>query len=138
MAHFINSLLRRSLGPTRRPLILRRSFGTRDKSDSDDHNDDDDDDDDDGDGDDDEVIELNLEETEENFPRLGWSPGSFGARAERPSKARKPGQAVGRSRRPNPTEDEVWFNSGLYDNYEIEVPNSNKEEGKGNEDKNEK
>lgn len=127
MAHFITSLLRRPLGSTRRPLILRRSFATRDKSDSDDHNDADDADD---------VIELNLEETEENFPRLGWSPGSFGARAERPSKARKPGQAVGRSRRPNPTEDEVWFNSGLYDNYAIEVPNSNKEEGKGNEDKN--
>ena len=66
-----------------------------------------------------DTIELNLEETEENFPRLGWSPGSFGAAGERPSRMRKPGQSVGRSGKPAPTEDEVWFKNGLYDEYNI-------------------
>ena len=66
---------------------------------------------------DDDEIELNVEQTEANFPRLGWSPGSFGARALRPSVKRKPGQAVGRTGKFAPSEDEEWFKAGLYEEY---------------------
>ena len=48
------------------------------------------------------------------FPRLGWSPGSFGARALRPSRARKPGQPVGRTKPPK-TEEDYWLAAGVYD-----------------------
>ena len=42
------------------------------------------------------------------FPRLGWSPGSFGARALRKSIARKPGEATGRTK-PKKTEEDYWM-----------------------------
>ena len=76
--------------------------------------------------DDENEIELNLEQTEDNFPRLGWSPGSFGARALRPSRKRKADQAVGRSGTPAPSEDEVWFKSGIYDVYDSTKDKSEK------------
>ena len=42
------------------------------------------------------------------FPRLGWSPGSFGARALRKSRARKPGEPTGRTK-PKKTEEDYWL-----------------------------
>ena len=48
------------------------------------------------------------------FPRLGWSPGSFGARALRPSRRRKPGEPVGRTKPPK-TEEDYWLESGVWE-----------------------
>ena len=61
---------------------------------------DDDGGDDDGNGDND----LN----EAPFPRIGWSPGSFGARALRRSKARLPGEPTGRTK-PKRAEEDYWL-----------------------------
>jgi enamine deaminase RidA (YjgF/YER057c/UK114 family) len=97
-----------------RPFGLIKRFihqedGTKTTTNEDDDNDDDDDDDED-------VIELNLDES--SPIELKWSPGSFGARALRPSRARKRGQSVGRSGKLPPSEDEVWFKSGVYAHYD--------------------
>ena len=107
----VSKLLRRQPLLQQQQILQIRNFSTDNTNNNDNDNDDDDDDDDD-EGDE---ISLNLEETEDNFPRLGWSPGSFGTRALQPSRKRKLDQAVGRSGKPAPTEDEVWFASGMYD-----------------------
>lgn len=47
------------------------------------------------------------------FPRIGWTPGSFGARALRPSRKRRPGEATGRTKPPR-TENDYWHEAGVY------------------------
>lgn len=47
------------------------------------------------------------------FPRIGWTPGSFGARALRPSRKRKPGEPTGRTKPPR-TENDYWHEAGVY------------------------
>lgn len=59
-------------------------------------------------GADDEDDDNNNDMETSPFPRLGWSPGSFGARALRKSKARKPGEATGRTK-PKKTEEDYWM-----------------------------
>ncbi len=66
-------------------------------------------------GNEDEDVDITADNDEDApFPRLGWSPGSFGARALRPSRARKPGQPVGRTKPPK-TEEDYWLAAGVYD-----------------------
>ena len=56
------------------------------------------------DGDGDDYSDFN----EAPFPRIGWSPGSFGARALRKSKARLPGEPTGRTK-PKRAEEDYWL-----------------------------
>ena len=52
-------------------------------------------------------------EEEMPFPRIGWTPGSFGARALRPSRKRRPGEPTGRTKPPR-TENDYWHEAGVY------------------------
>ena len=70
------------------------------------------------------VEDLEIDSEEAPFPRLGWSPGSFGARALRPSRKRKPGEPTGRTKPPR-TENDYWHEAGVYD-----VSTSNKKSSK--------
>ena len=56
--------------------------------------------------DDDDNDNMDMEGTP--FPKLGWSPGSFGSRALRKSTARKPGEPTGRTK-PKKTEEDYWL-----------------------------
>jgi hypothetical protein len=52
------------------------------------------------------------------FPRIGWSPGSFGSRALRRSKARLPGEPTGRTK-PKRAEEDYWLEA--YEAYGVEA-----------------
>jgi hypothetical protein len=54
------------------------------------------------------------EDDEAPFPRIGWTPGSLGARALRPSRKRGPGEATGRTKPPR-WENDYWHEAGVYD-----------------------
>ena len=65
------------------------------------------------------------------FPRLGWSPGSFGARALRKSKARKPGEATGRTK-PKKTEEDYWMEA--YEAYGVPSRENKREDSTEKDD----
>ena len=71
-----------------------------------------------GEDEEEEEDERDEEEDEEDgedapFPRIGWTPGSLGARALRPSRKRGPGQATGRTKPPR-WENDYWHEAGVF------------------------
>ena len=84
---------------------VRRSFGTSKSSFTNANYDN-------GDNGDNGDVEWNPE-SDAPWPKIGWSPGSFGVRALRPSRKRRPGEAVGRTK-PKKTEEDFWLEANAY------------------------
>ena len=59
------------------------------------------------------------------FPRIGWTPGSFGTRALRKSIKRKPGEPTGRTA-PKRAEEDFWLEA--YEAYGVEPSKSRDDE----------